>query len=65
VAEQPQAVTAEDTSEAMDSLAEQMDKAMARLERAGMDRCPPKLNPKGGDPNSIWMRGAPWKKAGQ
>ncbi|MFL5353871.1 ABC transporter substrate-binding protein [Archangium sp.] len=31
--------------QAMDSLAEQMDDVMGRLERAGMQNCPPKLNP--------------------
>ncbi len=58
-----QAVTAEKTpQQAMDNLAEQMDQVMARLERAGMDRCAPKLNKKG-DPN-IYLNapGAPWKK---
>jgi glycerol transport system substrate-binding protein len=29
----------------MDSLAEQMDDVLGRLERAGMQNCPPKLNP--------------------
>jgi glycerol transport system substrate-binding protein len=57
------AVTGEKTpQQAMDNLAEEMDQVMARLERAGMARCPPKLNPKG-DPNK-WLtdKGAPWKK---
>jgi len=41
------AVTGEKTPQgAMDSLAEQMDDVMGRLERAGMQNCPPKLNPK-------------------
>jgi glycerol transport system substrate-binding protein len=31
--------------EAMDTLATQMDDVMGRLERAGMQNCPPKLNP--------------------
>ncbi|MEY4513938.1 MAG: hypothetical protein RLZZ450_6060, partial [Pseudomonadota bacterium] len=40
------AVTGEKTPQAaLDSLAEQMDGVMARLERAGMTNCPPKLNP--------------------
>jgi glycerol transport system substrate-binding protein len=30
----------------MDNLAEEMDQVMARLERAGMARCAPKLNKK-------------------
>ena len=41
------AVTGEKTPQAaMDNLAEEMDQVMARLERAGMARCAPKLNPK-------------------
>lgn len=28
----------------MDTLADEMDQVMARLERAGMERCAPKLN---------------------
>ncbi|AKJ00431.1 Glycerol-3-phosphate ABC transporter, permease protein UgpA [Archangium gephyra] len=31
--------------QAMDTLAEQMDGVLGRLERAGMQNCPPKLNP--------------------
>jgi len=57
------AVTGEKTPQAaMDNLAEEMDQVMARLERAGMARCAPKLNPKG-DPNK-WLsdKAAPWKK---
>lgn len=39
------AVTGEMTSQqAMDRLASQMDRVLQRLERAGMDRCAPKLN---------------------
>jgi glycerol transport system substrate-binding protein len=57
------AVTGEKTPQAaMDTLAEEMDQVMARLERAGMARCAPKLNPKG-DPNKYLSdKGAPWKK---
>ena len=41
------AVTGEMTSQqAMDRLASQMDRVLQRLERAGMDRCAPKLNDK-------------------
>jgi glycerol transport system substrate-binding protein len=41
------AVTGEKTPQgAMDSLAEQMDDVLGRLERAGMQNCAPKLNPK-------------------
>jgi glycerol transport system substrate-binding protein len=57
------AVTGEKSSQvAMDNLAEEMDQVMARLERAGMKACAPKLNPKS-DPNK-WLsdKGAPWKK---
>ena len=46
----------------MDNLAEEMDQVMARLERAGMARCAPKLNPKG-DPNKYLSdKNAPWAK---
>ncbi|HSX94330.1 MAG TPA: ABC transporter substrate-binding protein [Hydrogenophaga sp.] len=58
-----QAVTGEKTpQQAMDGLADQMDQVLARLERAGMERCAPKLNAKG-DPNK-WLsdKAAPWKK---
>jgi len=58
-----QAVGDEKTpQDAMDSLADQMDQVMARLERAGMVHCAPKLNPKS-DP-SRWLsdKQAPWAK---
>ncbi|MFT5532639.1 MAG: glycerol transport system substrate-binding protein [Burkholderiaceae bacterium] len=57
------AVTGEKTPQAaMDNLADEMDRIMARLERAGMSKCPPKLNPKG-DPNKYLSDShAPWKK---
>ena len=57
------AVTGEKTPQAaMDNLAEEMDQVMARLERAGMARCAPKLNKK--ESNEKWLsdKGAPWKK---
>jgi glycerol transport system substrate-binding protein len=59
------AVTGEKTPQvAMDTLAEEMDTVMSRLERAGMKNCPPKLNPKG-DPNKYLSdSAAPWKKLG-
>jgi glycerol transport system substrate-binding protein len=46
----------------MDNLANEMDDVMARLQRAGMAHCAPKLNPKK-DP-SFWLsdQHAPWKK---
>ncbi|MEC4719192.1 ABC transporter substrate-binding protein [Noviherbaspirillum sp. CPCC 100848] len=57
------AVTGERTPQAaMDTLAEEMDQVMARLQRAGMKNCAPKLNAKG-DPNKYLSdTGAPWKK---
>jgi len=58
-----QGVTGEKTpQQSMDNLAEEMDKVMARLERAGMERCAPELN-KVSDP-SVWLsdKNAPWKK---
>ena len=57
------AVTGEKTpQQAMDNLATEMDDVMARLQRAGMAHCAPKLNPKS-DP-SKWLsdKEAPWKK---
>ncbi|HKU15054.1 MAG TPA: ABC transporter substrate-binding protein [Steroidobacteraceae bacterium] len=57
------AVTGEKTPQAaMDNLAEQMDRILARLERAGMKNCPPKLNEKK-DP-AAWLsaNAAPWSK---
>ena len=57
------AVTGEKTpQQAMDNLGEEMDQVMSRLERAGMAKCAPKMNPKG-DPNK-WLstEHAPWKK---
>ncbi len=58
-----EAVTGEKTPQkAMDNLADEMDNVMARLERAGMAHCAPKLNPKG-DPNKYLSDAhAPWKK---
>ncbi len=57
------AVTGERTPQAaMDNLAEEMDSVMARLQRAGMKACAPKLNPKV-DPNQYLSNtSAPWKK---
>jgi glycerol transport system substrate-binding protein len=57
------AVTGEKTpQEAMDNLAEEMDQVMARLERAGMEKCAPKLNPKVDPSKYLSDKGAPWKK---
>jgi glycerol transport system substrate-binding protein len=58
-----QAVTGEKTPQvAMDTLAEEMDQVMARLERAGMAKCAPKLNPKGDPAKYLSDKGAPWAK---
>jgi glycerol transport system substrate-binding protein len=58
-----EAVAGEKTPQkAMDNLAVEMDSVMARLQRAGMAHCAPKLNPKI-DP-ATWLNrpGAPWPK---
>jgi glycerol transport system substrate-binding protein len=58
-----QAVTGEKTPQgAMDTLAEEMDQVLARLERAGMAKCPPKLNVKGDPAKFLSDKGAPWAK---
>ncbi|MBL8260329.1 MAG: carbohydrate ABC transporter substrate-binding protein [Candidatus Competibacteraceae bacterium] len=58
-----QAVTGEKTPQAaMDNLADEMDQVLARLERAGMARCAPKLNAKGDPAKWLSDTGAPWKK---
>ena len=57
------AVTGEKTpQQAMDNLAEEMDQVLARLERAGMARCPPKLNKKEDAKKWLTDKGAPWAK---
>ena len=57
------AVTGEKTPQAaMDNLAEEMDQIMARLQRAGMKNCAPKLNAKGDANKWLSDTGAPWKK---
>ena len=57
------AVTGEKTpQQAMDNLAEEMDQVMARLERAGMEHCAPKLNKKEDPQKWLKMDGAPWAK---
>jgi glycerol transport system substrate-binding protein len=57
------AVTGEKTPQAaMDTLADEMDQVMGRLERAGMKNCTPKLNPKGDPAKYLSDTGAPWKK---
>jgi glycerol transport system substrate-binding protein len=58
-----QAIAGEKTpQQAMDNLAAEMDKVMARLERAGMKRCAPKLNPKSDPAKWLSDEHAPWKK---
>jgi glycerol transport system substrate-binding protein len=57
------AVSGEKTPQAaMDNLAEEMDNVMARLQRAGMQHCSPKLNPKGDPAKVLSDTSAPWKK---
>ena len=58
-----QAVTGEKTPQAaMDTLADEMDQVMGRLERAGMAKCAPKLNPKGDPAKWLSDKQAPWAK---
>lgn len=58
-----QAVTGEKTPQgAMDNLAKEMDEVLARLERAGMAQCPPKLNKKESADKWLSDKSAPWKK---
>ncbi len=57
------AVTGEKTPQAaMDSLAQEMDQVLARLQRAGMKACSPKLNPRGEAAKFLTDGAAPWKK---
>jgi glycerol transport system substrate-binding protein len=57
------AVTGEKTPQAaMDDLADQMDRILARLERAGMKNCPPKLNAKKEPASWLSPNAAPWSK---
>ena len=57
------AVTGEKTpQQAMDNLANEMDDVMARLERAGMARCAPKLNKKEYPKKYLSDKAAPWAK---
>ncbi|KAG1357491.1 hypothetical protein G6F61_014565 [Rhizopus arrhizus] len=46
----------------MDNLANEMDQVMARLERAGMAQCAPKLNAKSDPVKWLSDQHAPWKK---
>jgi glycerol transport system substrate-binding protein len=57
------AVTGEKTpQQAMDNLANEMDDVMARLQRAGMAHCAPKLNPKSAPSKWLSTKEAPWAK---
>jgi glycerol transport system substrate-binding protein len=57
------AVTGERTPQAaMDNLAEQMDRILGRLERAGMKNCAPKLNPPQDAKTWLSNKAAPWAK---
>jgi len=57
------AVTGERTPQAaMDNLANQMDQIMARLQRAGMSHCAPKLNEKKDASQWLSNNAAPWSK---
>jgi glycerol transport system substrate-binding protein len=46
----------------MDTLAGEMDDVMGRLERAGMAKCPPKLNAKSDPKKWLSDKAAPWAK---
>ena len=46
----------------MDNLAEQMDRILGRLERAGMKNCAPKLNPTQDPKTWLSNNAAPWAK---
>ncbi|MCW7540069.1 ABC transporter substrate-binding protein [Aquabacterium sp. A7-Y] len=47
---------------AMDKLADEMDQVLARLERAGMANCPPKLAPAQDPRKRLVTYAAPWKQ---
>jgi glycerol transport system substrate-binding protein len=58
-----QAVTGEKTPQAaMDTLADEMDAVLGRLERAGMANCAPKLAKKESPDKWLTDKSAPWKK---
>src|ERR687897_2996749 len=57
------AVTGERTPQAaLDNLADQMDRILGRLERAGMKNCAPKLNEKKDAAAWLSSKAAPWAK---
>jgi glycerol transport system substrate-binding protein len=56
-------VTGEKTPQAaMDTLADEMDAVLARLERAGMAKCAPKMAKKESPDKWLSDKSAPWKK---
>jgi len=46
----------------MDNLVKEMDRVLARLERAGMKECGPKLTPEKNPKEWLSNNGAPWAK---
>jgi glycerol transport system ATP-binding protein len=58
----PGAVYLFDPQGAMDTLADEMDQVLGRLERAGMAKCAPKLAAKGDPAKMLTDKAAPWKK---
>ncbi len=57
------AVSGEKTPQAaMDALAQDMDDVLADLQKAGMQRCTPRLNPKLDSARRLSRNGAPWQK---
>jgi glycerol transport system substrate-binding protein len=57
------AVTGEKTPQsAMDSLAQEMDQMLGRLQRAGMKNCSPRLAPRTDPTRHLSDTAAPWKK---
>ena len=46
----------------MDALAQDMDDVLADLQRTGMKRCSPRLNPKLDAARHLSSKGAPWQK---
>lgn len=47
---------------AMDALAHDLDEVLADLQRTGMQRCTPKLNPRWEPARRLSRKGAPWQK---
>lgn len=51
--------------QALDFLADEMDEVLAQLQKSGMKRCTPRLNPKGDPERYLSDKGAPWRKLAQ